>query len=35
VFGYEADRVITLRDGRIVSEEVGRGSRQLAGAAKY
>ena len=24
VFGYEADRVITIEDGRIVREEFGR-----------
>jgi len=23
-FGYEADRVITLQDGKIVKEEVGQ-----------
>jgi ABC-type lipoprotein export system ATPase subunit len=30
VFGYEADRVITLRDGRIVKEEVGSGTTESA-----
>ena len=29
-FGYEADRVITLRDGKIVKEEVAEGRGLMA-----
>lgn len=34
-FGYEADRVITLQDGKIVKEEVPHGKAPLDGAGSF